>query len=96
MPGFNQTGPVGYGPGTGRGMGPCGRGMAYRRGFLPGYGKGFCRGRGFGRGFGPGFYGNYIEPEPLSKEAQKQLLEAELRRLEEEKAEIERRLNTIE
>jgi hypothetical protein len=96
MPGFNQTGPAGYGPGTGRGMGPCGRGMAYRRGFLPGYGRGFFRGRGFGMGFGPGFYGNYIEPEPLSKEAQKQLLEAELRRLEEEKAEIQRRLTSIE
>jgi hypothetical protein len=47
-------------------------------------------------GFGPGFYGNYTEPEPLSKEAQKQLLEAELRRLEDEKAEIERRLTSIE
>ena len=88
MPGFNQTGPAGYGPGTGRGMGPCGRGMAVGRGF----------GRGFGRGlgFGSGFYGNYIEPEPLSKDAQKQLLEAELKRIEAEKAEIERRLNTIE
>jgi hypothetical protein len=47
-------------------------------------------------GFGPGLYGNYIEPEPLSKEAKKQLLEAELKRIEAEKAEIERRLNTIE
>jgi hypothetical protein len=96
MPGFNQTGPAGYGPGTGRGMGPCGRGMAYQRGFPQGYCRGFGRGRGFGMGFGPGFYGNYTEPEPLSKEAQKQLLEAELRRLEDEKAEIERRLTSIE
>jgi hypothetical protein len=47
-------------------------------------------------GFGPGLYGNYLEPEPLSKEAQKQLLEAELKRIEAEKTEIERRLNTIE
>ena len=38
----------------------------------------------------------YAEPEPLSKEAQKQLLEAELKRIEAEKAEIERSLNTIE
>jgi hypothetical protein len=37
-----------------------------------------------------------MEPEPLSKEAQKQLLEAELKRIEVEKTEIERRLNTIE
>ena len=88
MPGFNQTGPAGYGPGTGRGMGPCGRGMAVGRGF----------GRGFGRGlgFGSGFYGNYIEPEPLSKDAQKQLLEAELKRIEAEKTEIQRRLTSFE
>ncbi len=96
MPGFNQTGPAGYGPGTGRGMGTCGRGMAYPRGFPQGYCRGFGRGRGFGMGSGQGLFGNYIEPEPLSKEAQKQLLEAALRRLEAEKAEIERRLTTIE
>ena len=96
MPGFDKTGPAGYVPGTGRGMGPCGRGVAFRRGFMRGCGRGFGRGRGFGMGFGPGYYGNYIEPEPLSKEAQKQLLEAELKRIEAEKAEIERRLNTIE
>jgi len=63
-------------------MGPCGRGRAFRR--------------GFNRGFGPAYYGNYFEPEPLSKEAQKQLLEAELKRIEAEKAEIQRRLNDIE
>ena len=27
MPGFNRTGPLGYGPRTGRGMGPGGRGL---------------------------------------------------------------------
>ncbi|MBN1923978.1 MAG: DUF5320 domain-containing protein [Nanoarchaeota archaeon] len=31
MPGFDGTGPNGRGPMTGRGMGPCGKGM--RRGF---------------------------------------------------------------
>jgi hypothetical protein len=94
MPGFDGTGPGGYGPGTGWGMGPCGRGMAFRRGFGCGGGRG--RGRGFGMGFGPAYYGNYYDPGPLSKEAQKQLLEAELRRIEEERAEIERQLNAIE
>ena len=88
MPGFDGSGPAGYGPGMGRGMGPCGRGMAMRRGF----GRGFGR----GRGFGAGFYGNYAEPEPLSKEAQKQLLEAELKRIEAEKTEIHKRLTTFE
>jgi len=88
MPGQDQTGPAGIGPGTGRGMGPCGRGMTY--------GRGFGRGFGRGRGFGAGIYGNYVEPEPLSKEAQKQLLEAELKRIEAEKTEITRRLTTLE
>jgi hypothetical protein len=59
-------------------------------------GRGFGRGFGRGRGFGAGFYGNYVEPEPLSKEAQKQLLEAELKRIGAEKTEIERRLTTLE
>ena len=39
MPRYNGTGPGGLGPGTGWGMGPCGAGMGWRRGF----------GRGFGR-----------------------------------------------
>lgn len=47
-------------------------------------------------GYPPVYYGNYVEPEPLSKEAQKQLLEAELKRIDAEKAEIERRLTTLE
>ena len=40
MPRFDGTGPGGFGPRTGWGMGPCGAGMGYGRG------------RGFGRGFG--------------------------------------------
>jgi len=89
MPGFDQTGPAGSGAGTGRGMGPCGRGMAFARGYGQGAGRRFGRGRGFCRSFFP-------EPEPLSKEAQKQLLEAGLKRLEAEKTEIEKRLTTLE
>ena len=84
MPGFDQTGPAGQGIGTGRGMGPCGRGMAMGRGFAQGAGRRFGRGRGF--------CWNASEPEPLSKEAQKQLLEAELKRIEAEKTEIQKRL----
>lgn len=33
MPKFNGTGPLGYGPGTGRGLGPCGGGMRQGRRF---------------------------------------------------------------
>lgn len=93
MPGLDQTGPAGLGAGTGRGMGPCGRGMAYRRGGAQGGGRGFGRGSGRGRGF---CWNYYPEPEPLSKEAQKQLLEAELKRIDAEKTEITRRLTTLE
>jgi hypothetical protein len=39
MPGQDGTGPLGQGPLTGRGLGPCGCGM--RRGFGRGYGRGF-------------------------------------------------------
>jgi hypothetical protein len=39
---LDQTGPQGRGPVTGRGFGPCGRGMGRRMGF----------GRGLGRYFG--------------------------------------------
>jgi len=62
MPGFDGTGPLGQGPGTGRGLGPCGAGVRWfprfwGRGFGFGRGRGFAfgRGRGFGRGWGRGF-----------------------------------------
>ncbi len=34
MPGFNKRGPRGLGPMTGRGLGPCGSGLAQRRRFF--------------------------------------------------------------
>ncbi|MGC8880974.1 MAG: DUF5320 domain-containing protein, partial [Minisyncoccia bacterium] len=37
MPRFDGTGPMGLGPRTGRGLGPCGRGYGY------GYGYGYRR-----------------------------------------------------
>jgi len=46
MPGFDGTGPMGRGPLTGGGFGPCGRGL--RRGVGRGRGFGIGRGRGFG------------------------------------------------
>ena len=36
MPRFDKTGPLGVGPGTGLGLGPCGAGL--RRGFARGFG----------------------------------------------------------
>ena len=60
------TGPMGQGPMSGRGLGPCGGGGASR--FGAGFGAG-CR-RGFGRGFG------WNLPQP-SEKAQKELLEGQ-------------------
>jgi hypothetical protein len=67
MPGGDRTGPMGFGPMTGRAAGLCagyptpgymnpgpGRGMAWGRGGGWGYGRGY--GRGFGRGWGRGYY----------------------------------------
>ncbi|NCO96484.1 MAG: hypothetical protein COY38_04660 [Candidatus Aenigmarchaeota archaeon CG_4_10_14_0_8_um_filter_37_24] len=39
MPGQDRTGPLGEGAVTGRGLGPCGRGMGFRRGF----GRRYCQ-----------------------------------------------------
>jgi hypothetical protein len=47
MPGMDKTGPFGTGP-MGRGMGPCGGGLASQRGNGRGMGRGFRRGGGFG------------------------------------------------
>ncbi|PIE62559.1 MAG: hypothetical protein CSA25_04480 [Desulfobacter postgatei] len=67
MPGFNQRGPQGSGPMTGRGQGVCrnrnmaGDDYANRYGGR-GCGRGFGgRGRGMGRGMGRGF-----GPAPVS------------------------------
>ena len=79
MAGQDGTGPNALGPMTGRGLGPCGRGM--RRGFGRGWGRsGFCR---------PKFIADFTEKE------EKKILEAELKEIELEKQEIEKRLKEI-
>ena len=78
MPRFDGTGPLGYGPGTGRGIGPCGAGMGWRRG------------RSFGRRWGYGSYQPRItkkeEVEMLSDEAE--FLEDELKAIKERLTEL--------
>ena len=79
MPAQDGTGPMGQGPLTGRGLGPCGKGM--RRGFGRGWGRsGFCR---------PKFIAGFTEKE------EKKILEAELKEIESEKQEIEKRLKEL-
>lgn len=83
MPRLNGTGPMGQGPLTGRGLGPCGGGRAY----------GFSGRRGGGMGFGwrksTGYY-----PTLTEKEEKEALLE-ESNILEKELKTIKSRLNQL-
>ncbi len=80
MPVYDRTGPSGYGPGTGRGMGPCGAGMAWRRKS----GQGFLRfWRGFKRGPGRSLdYDSYASRAAEDNEAE--MLAEKAKALEEE------------
>lgn len=73
MPRFDGRGPTGLGPGTGRGLGPCGCGMAW----------GISGGRGFGW---RRFYTKKEEADILKEEAEG--LEEELKAIKERLAEI--------
>ncbi|MFA4999426.1 MAG: DUF5320 domain-containing protein [Parcubacteria group bacterium] len=73
MPGFDGTGPVGQGPMTGRGMGPCDRSLRQGR---------RCWGYGFRRFFSP-------KNNLSTLEAEEKALEEELKIVREEKAALE-------
>jgi len=76
MPQFDQTGPMGQGPMTGKGFGPCGLGLGWRRRF------------GMGRGLGRYFRWNW----PVSQNDQKQALVEYKKALEEELADVNKEL----
>ena len=81
MPRFDGVGPLGFGPGTGWGLGPCGGGR--------------FRGRGFGRRFldyDP-YYGSY--PTRVTKKQETEMLADEAKALEEELQAIKERLDEI-
>ena len=99
MPGFNQTGPQGAGPMTGRGQGACGNrnmtgagagtGTAYGAGYGGrGCGRGFGGRRGMGRGFGPA-----ASPVPVG--TNENALQDRARMLEDELNAIKAQLNTM-
>ena len=71
MPNQDQTGPLGQGQLTGRGLGPCGRGLR----------------QGFNRGF--------RQRVILTQDQEKKILEEELKEMELDKKEIEKRLKDI-
>lgn len=77
MPGRDRTGPDGYGPLTGRGLGPCGRGMR----------RGFGRRQGFRRYSEPVTLTNeeqkkMLEAELVEIEKEKQEIEKRLKEIE--------------
>jgi len=77
MPKLDQTGPRGMGPMTGRGAGPCGRGL-----------MGFSRGWGYGRGLGRYFGWN----TPQTKEEKIEDIQAYKKSLQEELEDVEKEL----
>jgi len=79
MPEYDKTGPEGKGSKTGRQMGKCEEAEPIGRGF----------GRGFGRGCGWRFWNR---PVTLTKDEQKKILHEELKEIEIEKKEIEKKL----
>lgn len=89
MPNRNGTGPMGFGPMTGRGMGPCGAGLA----------RGFGGGRGFGRGWSRSYERGFGRVVPVYTEStpenEKEILKAEKAEIERELKEINRRLQEL-
>jgi len=95
MPQGDGTGPNGQGPLTGRRMGYCaGFNMP---GFMnPGFGRGFGRGRGFGfraRAMQP--VQMIQEPVVITEKQEAEYLKEDLKALQEEIAQIEKRLKDL-
>lgn len=108
MPGGDGTGPVGFGPRTGRAMGYC-AGYPAPGYANPGFGRGlgFGRGRGGGRGGGRGRGGNFgfgrmapaayprFSPAAPTPEAEMEWLESMVQDLEEELKNIKARIESL-
>jgi len=96
MPKFDSTGPLGLGPRTGRGLGPCGRGLGYRR--QAGYGFGYRRWLGNGPyDYDYGFVSprnnlRALEEEIAEIEDEIKILDNELVALKKEKEALEKDL----
>lgn len=80
MPGFDRTGPLGQGPLTGRGLGPCGGARAWGR---PRFGLFWGR-----RSWG-------VPYQRVDSQSETQTLEDEAKALEEELTAIKERLEEI-
>ncbi|MFZ5449886.1 MAG: DUF5320 domain-containing protein [Thermodesulfobacteriota bacterium] len=102
MPGYNGTGPLGTGPGTGWGLGPCGAGR--RRGFGRGMGRGawgfgrevYGRPRWGGRAFSYGPFGAGSPGYGLAPQNEAQSLKEEQAYLQNELEAIQKRIAELE
>jgi len=102
MPYGDGTGPMGYGPRGGRRGGFCGgyHMPGYMNNTIPQRGIGYFMRGPYWRGF-HGYYPHYeyntnAEPREFTKDEQKKILEAELKDIEMEKENIEKRLKELE
>lgn len=111
MPWGDGTGPLGFGPRTGRGAGYCaGYNVPGYMNPVPGFGRGFGRGFGWGRGWGRGrwfgwrgYYPAYYEPAPYyrrpssetDREEERRYLEETIKGLEEELKALKDRLQEL-
>jgi hypothetical protein len=84
MPGFDRTGPMGYGPRTGRGMGPCGRGLGFRRGLGMGLGRRYP-------GYGPVAYAPTREQETADLKAERDAVQQELEEIDARLKELQKK-----
>ncbi|MGM0688739.1 MAG: DUF5320 family protein [Bacillota bacterium] len=89
MPGFDGTGPLGVGPGTGGGFGPCGTGRIGMWGFRGGCGRGFHR----WWQVGPVPYYGLVK---LSPEEEKASLKTQVEQLKAGLSEMEKRMAELE
>jgi len=80
MPGRDGTGPLGLGPLTGRGFGPCGLGLGWR--------SRFGAGRGLGRYFGGWYWPQSNKEKARALQEYKQALKEELEDVEKEEADL--------
>ncbi len=91
MPGGDGTGPLGYGPMTGRGAGYC-AGYGAPGAFGP-----LGRGRGRGRGLRPGpvaYYGPGVAP--LTGEQELQMLRDQAQQIQQSLEGVNRRISQLE
>ncbi len=93
MPAFDQTGPQGQGPMSGRGMGPCAmpagrQGKGQRMGMRMGFGR-CC---GFGRGLGRYFGWN----TPQTKEDKLEDIKNYKKALQEEMEDVDEQLTSLQ